>query len=84
MGKETFIYMQMLWIERSCFERLLCAYVWKKKFNGDKFQPLTRKERQRLQRMEVQFEEKALDISLGLQAYDPIFPTPDPVFLQPD
>jgi hypothetical protein len=34
--------------------------------------------------MEDQFEEKALEISLGLQDYDPNFPTPDPVILQPE
>jgi hypothetical protein len=49
---------------------------------GDK--PLTRKELQRLQRMKDQFEEKALEISLRLQAYDPNFPTTEPVILQPE
>jgi hypothetical protein len=44
---------------------------------GDK--PHTWKERQRLQHMEDQFEEKALEISLGLQTNDPNCPTPDPV-----
>jgi hypothetical protein len=34
--------------------------------------------------MEEQFEAEALDISLGLQAYDPNFPPPKPVILQPE
>jgi hypothetical protein len=49
---------------------------------GDK--PLTRKERQRLQRLEDKFEEKDLEISLGLQAYYLNFPPPDPVILLPE
>jgi hypothetical protein len=35
-----------------------------------------------LTRMEDQFEDKALEISIGLQAYDPNVPPPDPVILQ--
>jgi hypothetical protein len=34
--------------------------------------------------MEDQFEDTALEISLGLQADDPNFPPPDPVILQPE
>jgi hypothetical protein len=33
--------------------------------------------------MEDKFEEKAIDISLGLQACDPNCPQPDPIILQP-
>jgi hypothetical protein len=33
--------------------------------------------------MEDKFEAEALEISLVLQAYDPNFPPPDPVILQP-
>jgi hypothetical protein len=46
--------------------------------------PLTCKERQRTRRMEDKFEAEALEISLGLQAYDPNNPPPDPVILQPE
>jgi hypothetical protein len=49
---------------------------------GDK--PLTRKDQQRLQRIEDKFEEKALEINFGLKAYDSNFPPPDPVILQPE
>jgi hypothetical protein len=35
--------------------------------------------------MEDQFEAEAIEISLGLQSYDPIFPPPpDPVIIQPE
>jgi hypothetical protein len=38
---------------------------------GDK--PLTQKQQQRIQRKEDQIEAEALEISLGLQAYNPNF-----------
>jgi hypothetical protein len=50
--------------------------------SGDK--PLTRKQRQRIHCMDDQHEAEALAISLALQTYDPNFPSPDPVFLQPE
>jgi hypothetical protein len=49
---------------------------------GDK--PFTRKEHQRIPRMEDRFEAEALEISLGLPAYDPSVPPPDPIILQPE
>jgi hypothetical protein len=44
--------------------------------------PLTRKEQKRILRMEDKFEKEALEISLGLQAYDSKLPLPDPIILQ--
>jgi hypothetical protein len=49
---------------------------------GDK--ALTRKERQHIWRTEEKYEEKALEISLGLQAYDPNNPPAGQVLLHPE
>jgi hypothetical protein len=46
--------------------------------------PHTWKERQGIRRMDGQFEAEALEISLGIHAYDPNFPPLDPVILQPE
>jgi hypothetical protein len=45
--------------------------------------PLTWKEQKRKLRMEDKFEKKVLAISFGLQAYNPSFPPPIPIILQP-
>jgi hypothetical protein len=34
--------------------------------------------------MEIQFEKKALEIRLALQAYNPSFSPPDPIVLSPE
>jgi hypothetical protein len=62
-------------IARDCYARTFGTRIQRGRIPypkpGDK--PLTRKERQRIRRMEDKFELEALEISLGLQAYDPNF-----------
>jgi hypothetical protein len=46
--------------------------------------PFTRKEKERIIRMDDQFEKKYFEIRLGLQAYDPNYPPSDPIILKPE